>query len=598
VSGGSLLVIAVVQLALTAAPGVAATLLGIRCGVRNVPVLIGIGLAGSGVTAMVAFWVYYAVPRAGGLWAYAVLLASIALTVWTWPEVSRHRALLRELTVPLGLWALASLFILFFGFLHGETEYPLVTALSRFAMQPSLFNNDHLIPLFFSDWMFAGSHGAPPDYYGWLLSDRPPLQIGYVLTQRVFGWDTTGTHYTALGVGLQQFWIVGMWALLVATRVSRRTISLVVVAALLSDVAIVNSFFVWPKLLAAAFVLAGLALVAAPGESPLRRRPLTIVLLGVLVALAFLSHGTAVFGLISLAVVVLWRGLPNWRWLCAGTATMLVLVLPWIAFQHFENPPGDRLAKWSLAGVAPIDKRGAAETIIDEYRRVGLGGALENKFQNFLTMAGGDAADRPVEGWEPFGDVITELGDMGSAVAHGRLAVAISKAREIRYWHLLWTLGILLLALPLIAVGRLKGRWRDTADWRFARFCLLVCGVGTLAWGLLMFGNEAGRAIVITACLALPLLAIAGIVAGLRATYPRLVGWFVGANAITVLILYVPVVAPAPNNSYSGFATIAAVVSLVGFVKLAFSGASDPASRGSDSLHAPVQDLGPKIVAD
>ena len=57
------------------------------------------------------------------------------------------------------------------------------------------------------------------------------------------------THYEALGVVLQQLWIIGMWALLIAARVSRRTRSLAIVAALVSDVAITNGFFVWPKLL-------------------------------------------------------------------------------------------------------------------------------------------------------------------------------------------------------------------------------------------------------------------------------------------------------------------------------------------------------------
>jgi hypothetical protein len=573
VSGGTLLVLAVVQLVLTAVPGVAAALLGVRFGVRDLPVLLGIGLAGSGAAAMLTFWVYYLVPRAGGPCAYVVLFGSIAALVWTWPIVSRHRDLLRRLAVPLGLWALASFFIVFFGYLHGAPEYALVMPSSRFAMQPSLFTGDHYIPLFFSDWVFSGSPGSPPDFYGWLFSDRPPLQVGYVLTQRVFGWDATGTHYMALGIGLQQFWVVGMWALLSAARVSRWTRSLAIVAALVSDVAIVNGFFVWPKLLAASFVLAALALMVAPGKSPLRARPLTVVLVGALAGLAFLSHGTAVFGLIPLAAVALWRGLPNWRWLCAAAMAMLVLVLPWMAFQRFEDPPGNRLLKWSLAGVVEIDDRGAGETIVDEYRKVGVGGALENKFQNFLTMVGGSPYDRPPQEGEPFGNVVTELGDMVSAFPEGRFALAVSKAREIRYWHLLWTLGLLMLALPLIAAGRLRGHWRDDVDWRFARFSLLVCGVGVVAWGLLEFGNEAGRAIVITTSLALPLLAIVGIVAGLRATYPRLVNWFVGANAVTVLLLYLPVVTPAPNNSYSGFSALFAAAGLAGFVKLAFSSA-------------------------
>ena len=574
-NGGTLLVIAVVQLAMTAAPGVAAALLSVKLGVRSVPVLLGIALAGSGVAAMLTFWVYYYVPHAGGLCAYAVLFGSIALTVWVWPAVSGHRDLLRKLSVPLGLWVLASLFILFFGFLHGHIE-DIQVPQYRFSTQPSLFASDNLIPWFFSDWMFKGGPGSPPIFEpGWLLSDRPPLQIGYVLTQRIFGWDERMTHYEVIGVVLQQFWVIGMWALLIAARVSRRTRALAMVATLVSDVVLMNGFFVWPKLLGASFVLAGLALVAVPGQSTLRSHPLTVVLLGVLAGLAYLSHGTSVFGLIPLAAIALWKGLPSWRWLAAGAAAISLLVLPWIAFQHYENPPGDRLLKWQLAGVpSPDDERGTVEALLDEYGREGVGGTLENKLQNFLTMVGGNPLDRPPEEGHPFGDVGTEYADAFNATAEGNFAEAVSKVREVRYWHLLWTLGILIFALPVIAAGRMRGHSRDGPDWRFARFCLVVCGIGALAWGLLLFGNEVGRTIVIAGSMALPLLAMVGVVAGLRATYPRLVNWFVGANVVTVLILYLPKLAPVTDNHISGFAALAALASLAGFVKLAFSARS------------------------
>jgi hypothetical protein len=577
-SGGSLLLLAVVQLTLTALPGVAIVLLAVRLGVRDVPVLLCLGLAGSGVAAMGSFWAYYEFPRAGAPCAYALLFGSVAAIVWARAELSRHRVLMRQLAVPLGLWALASLFIVFFGYLHdgsiySGTEYPLLTPSFRFAMNPSLFTGDHEVANYFSNWLYAGSPGSPPEYFGWLFSDRPPLQIGYVMSQRVFGWDEKGAHYMMLAIGLQQLWLIGMWALMVAAKVSRRTLSLAVVAAFVSDVAIVNGFFVWPKLLAAAFVLAALALLVAPGESPLRRRPATVVLLATLAGLAYLAHGTAVFGLIAVALVALWRGLPNWRWLGAGLAALLILVVPWMAFQHYEDPPGNRLLKWSLAGVVEIDDRGALDTIVDEYERVGVGGALENKFENFWTMAGGSAFDRPAKDDEAFGGLFTETGDMVSAAAHGEFGLAISKAREIRYWHLLWTLGLLVFALPVIAFGRLRGNWQGDSDWRFAKLSLIVSALATVAWCLLMFGDEAGRAIMITASLAVPLLAIAGIVAGLRATYPRLVGWFVAANAITVLLIYLPIVTPVIDNSISAFAALLAAAALAGFVRLAFSSA-------------------------
>jgi 4-amino-4-deoxy-L-arabinose transferase-like glycosyltransferase len=574
-TGGSLFVLVAVHLVLTAMPGVAATLLAVHKGVRAVPLLLCLALAAGGVAAMAVFWAYYLGAGFGHFCAYALFFGSVGVAAWLWPAVSRvHRDLLRQLAVPLGLWALGSVFLVFFGFLHGGAEAPLETASYRFSTQPSPFASDSSIPAFFSDWMYAGAPGSPPIFPPeWHLSDRPPLQAGYVLAQRVFGWDTTGTHYQVLGVILQQLWIVGMWALLLAARVSARTRALAIVVALLCDVAIVNGFYVWPKLLGTAFVLAALALVVAPRESTLREQPWTVVLLGALAALAFLAHGTSVFGLIPVAAVALWRGLPDWRWLAAGAAVLLLLFVPWAAFQRYEDPPGNRLAKWSLAGVAEIDDRGVLETITDEYSQAGVGVTVENKLENFLTMAGGNPAEgEPVEGQVPFGDVFTEIGDAATAVGEGRFGVAASKVREIRHWHLLWTLGILLFALPLIAFGRWRGDWRDDLDWKFARLCLLVCAIGVGAWGLLMFGSVTGRAVVTQGTLALPLIAIAGVVAGLRATYPRLAPWFVAANALTVLVLYLPRLAPELDNSFDAFAEVASLLSLVGFLALAFSG--------------------------
>jgi hypothetical protein len=566
-------VLVVVHLVLTAMPGIAAALLAIRGGVRAVPLLLCIGLAASGVAAMAVFWAYYLTAGLGSFSAYGLFFGSVGVALWLRPEIARHGALLRQLAVPLGLWALASSFVVFFGFLHGGAEEALATGSYRFSTQPSPFASDSGIPAFFSDWMFAGAPGSPPIFPPeWHLSDRPPLQAGYVLTQRVFGWDVTGTHYQVLGVILQQLWIVGLWALLLAARVSDRTRALAIVAGLVSDIAIVNGFYVWPKLLGAAFVLAALALVVAPRGSTSKEQPWTILLLAALAALAYLAHGTSVFGLIPVAAVALWRGLPNWRWIAAGVAVLLLLVGPWSAFQRFEDPPGNRLMKWSLAGVVEIDRRGVLETLADEYGEAGVAGTIENKLENFLTMAGGNpAVGAPAEGAVPFGDVITETGDTVTALGEARFGDAASKIREIKHWHLLWTLGIFLLALPVIALGRLRGHWRDERDWRFARFSLLVSAIGVSAWGLLMFGEVAGRAVVTQGTLAIPLVAMAGVVAALRATYPRLADWFVAANAITVLIVYLPKLAPELDNSYDAFAEVAAIASLAAYVMLAFS---------------------------
>jgi hypothetical protein len=584
-SGGNLFVLAAVQLALTAMPGIASTLLAARLGVRDVPALLGIGLVGSGATALLAFWVYLEASPLGGYCAYAIFFGAIALAVWCRPTVARERDLLKQLSIPLALWALGAFFVVFFGFLHGGTEVALQTGASRFSSQPTQLASDNFIPSFFSDWIFSGHPGSAPIFEpGWHFSDRPPLQIAYVLAQRVFGWDTTTLHYQLLGVILQQLWIVGLWAVLTAARVAPRTRSLTVVAALLSDVTILNGFFVWPKLLAASFVLAALALVVAPGKSPLRARPWTTVLVGALAALAYLAHGSALFGLIPLVVIAIYRGLPSWRWVAAGVAAALVLVLPWTAYQHYGGPPGNRVVKWALTGVTKIDDRGVGGEIIHAYSQAGLGGALDNKLENFLTMAGGGPnteVGSKIE-WIHFSSAFTDTTNAIEDIGEGRFGAAVSEVRESRFSHLLWSLGILILGLPLIVVGRLRGVRREGNDWRFARLCLFVSGFGVLVWGLLMFGNPQSRAIVIQGSLAIPLLAIAGIVAGLRATYPRWAPWFVGVNAVTVVALYAPVLSPAPGTSYSAFAAVATAVSLAGFVAVAFS-ATKRSCQPSDS---------------
>ncbi|MCW2987905.1 MAG: hypothetical protein JWM24_843 [Solirubrobacterales bacterium] len=577
-SGGNLLVLAVVQLALTALPGIASTLLAMRLGARSVPVLLGIGLAGSGATALLAFWAYYLAPSLGGVCAYAIFFGSVALAIWCRPVAAEQKRLLRALSVPFGLWALGALFLIFFGFLHGGTEVALQTGATRFASQPTQLASDNFIPSFFSDWVFAGHPGSPPIFEpGWHFSDRPPLQVAYVLAQRIFGWDTTTLHFQLLGVILQQLWIVGLWALLTAARVSNRTRSLTMIAAFLSDVTILNGFFVWPKLLAAAFALAALALVVAPGGSPLKARPWTTVLLGALVALAYLSHGSAVFALIPLAVVAIRRGMPHWRRLAAGAAAALVLILPWAAYQHYGDPPGNRVVKWALAGVTKIDDRGTLDEVVHAYREAGIGGALHNKLENFLTMAGGgpDTTVGPRAEWIHFGSAFTDTADAAEAVAEGRFGTAVSAIRESRFSHLLWSFGILILALPLIVIGRIRGKRREGEDWSFARLCLFVFGFGTLIWGLLLFGNPQARAIVIQDSLAMPIVAIAGLLAGLRATYPRWATWLVAANAVTVVLLYVPALEPTPGSSYSPFAAVAAAAALAGFAALAFSARSE-----------------------
>jgi hypothetical protein len=549
-----LLLLLTARLALTGLPFVAAALYAARMGVRQLPVLLAIGLAASGAVAMLGFWSYYGDPVMGESFSYLVLFGSIALICWSLYGGRLSPDLLRGLGTPLALWALGSAFLLLLGFVHGGTESPLTTAAIRFS---HLLPPDNEIPRFYAEWFFAQGHdGVPPVFPGeWLASDRPPLQVGYVLSQRPFGWDQDGLNYQVLGVVLQQLWIVGLWALLVAARVGRVTRALAMVAAVAGNLAIVNGFFVWPKLLPAAMLLAVAALVMTPLWAELRRSLWAAGLIAALCALAMLGHGSSVFGILPLVLIAAYRGLPSWRWIAVGAAVGVVMMASWSAFQKYDSPPGDRLLKWSLADVTEIDDRGAAETIVDSYREVGIEGALENKVDNFVTMTGGAPAFNGIE----------------DAIRTGDAEGIVRAFRAVWFFYLLPSLGLLLLAPVAMAAAWRRAR-HDGAEWSLALSSFAVFAIGAVSWALLMFGDLESRAIIHVGSYLLPLLGIAGAVVGLRAVYPRLALYLVGANVLFTLAIYAPSLDPPAGSGYSVLAAVLAAASLAGFGAVALGG--------------------------
>ncbi len=563
-----LLLLLAAHFVLAALPLVAAALCAARMGIRQLPVLLAIGLAASGAVAMLAFWSYYADPLAGEAFSYLVLFGSILLVGWTLYGGGLDSALLRRLATPLLLWGLGSAFILFLGFVHGGTEEPLLTATTRFSHP---LPSDNAIPLFYADWFFENGHdGVPPALWSeWLASDRPPLQVGYVLSQRSFGWDDAGLNYQVLGVVLQQLWIVGLWALLVAAGVGRLTRGLAMVAVLLSGLAMVNGFFVWPKLLPAAMLLAVAALVMTPLWAALRRNLWAAGLIAALCALAMLGHGASVFGIVPLVAIAAYKGPPSWRWIGVAAAVGIALMAPWSAFQAYDSPPGNRLVKWTLAGSPEIDDRGTLEAIVDAYGEAGFDGAIDNKAQNFITMSGGAQA----------------LDGLDAAVQTSDLEQVVRTLRIIIFFYLLPSMALLLLG-PVAMAAAWRSRSRNPAEWRFALTCFAFFAIGAVVWGLLLFGNENDRTVIHVSTYLLPLLGMCGAVVGLRAAFPRFALYYVGFVALFGLAIYAPVLDPPRGSAYEPLAAILAACGLVGFVIAALRGdgtagpAAVPASGG------------------
>ncbi len=554
-ANGELIAGLAAHLILLGLPGVAAAVFATRCGVRDLPVTLGIALAASGASAFLAFAAYYAGPTIGQSWDFLLLFGSILLLVWIWREGRLERSQLAPLAVPLLLWLFGTCFVVFLGFVHGGTQEAIPMSALRFSGQ---LPSDNDIPRYFTEWFATHGHANPPPIYppDWLMSDRPPLQIGYELAQRGFLSTERGLHYELLAAGVQGLWIVGMWAVLCAARLRARTRALAMFAAMVSDVAILHGFFVWPKLIAAAFLLAALALVISPAWSRSRHDVRVGALIGALLALAMLSHGSSLFGVIPLVLIAAYRGLPSWRWIGVAALAGIALMGPWTAYQHYADPPGNRLLKWQIGGDIELDSKGTLEAIEDGYSEAGWDGALQYKEENFGEMIG-----------------LPRARDEGKIAIDeleaGRLGAAVEKIRGIRFFCLLPFLGIFLIA-PFVMIAARRRSDRNREEWRFALLCFAFLGIACLFWGLLLFGTPDSRATIHVGSLAVPLLGLVGCVAGLRSVFPRLAAAVVAVNVVFVLALYVPSLTPPADTSYSPITAILALASLAGFAFVAF----------------------------
>jgi hypothetical protein len=525
-----------------------------RRGVTRTPILVAIALLGSGMVGFLAWWFTYAGVMIGETFSFFAFIGSLLLGGWCLWKGNLDRAILRRLGEPLALWILGSAFLVFLGFLHGGTNLPLGMATTRFSHP---LPSDPEIPKYFIDWFAVHGHsGTVPIFPGeWMFSDRPPLQVGFGLYQHPFHSDLNGLDYEVMGVVLQQLWIVGLWALLDAVGINRRLRGLTMIAVLVSGLAIVNGFFVWPKLLPAAFLLAAAALVLTPLWDQVRRSYWGAGLVVALCGLAMMGHGSSVFAIIPLALVAAWRGMPSWRWLGVAVLVGIIVMAPWSAYQKWGDPPGDRLTKWTLAGDPGGDDLTTGEAVRKAYSEAGFSGTVDNKWANFKEMLGIG------QGWET-----------AKAALEGNLENAVRDFRILNFFYLLPSFTLLLLS-PIAML--LFGRWRDRdgPEWGFALRSFVVLVIGALLWGLLVFGTPIDITLLHIFSYALPLLAMAGAVAGLYSVLPRFTYVWVSIFAVLSLALYVPSLDPLEGTSYSPLAAILAALAVAGYALVALGSA-------------------------
>ena len=375
-------------------PGVALLSVVARYRALGPATAFGLLLTGSGGAAMAGFWAWYASPHFGRQFDVALGLVSVA-TIALFGRRGDLRA--AGLSVPLLLALAIGLAFTGLAFIQGNgtAEHAVSLISSRYWR-----TRDNTLPLLLATRVAAHARLSGHLVGDWLYSDRPPLQSGFALLQ----WPLWRAYdrqaaYQLFATGLSASWLPALWVVLRVRGVGQWRTLVVVLATALSGFVFLNVLYVWPKMLAGTLALAALAIVLS--RDPADRRLTSGIVAVALVTFSLLAHGGTAFAVLAL-IPFAWRlrHLVTARAVAAGGAVLLAGYLPWALYQHFVDPPGDRLLKWMLAGMPDVGPQGFLSTVVRQYHLLSVHELLADKADNVAALVANPAAWK-VQGAEP-----------------------------------------------------------------------------------------------------------------------------------------------------------------------------------------------------
>lgn len=506
----------------------------------------------SGVTAYGSFFAYVVSPLLGRV--YSIGIFGVAAGVVSFRPAVRgylrfvmfHRDVLTPLLLALCMGFTYTGSTLLYG---GEVHVSLV-ANSRYRdpLPP-----DNILPRLVAERVVDGIRGEP-FIADWLSSDRPPLQAAVeTMVSPFIPKGSRELNYQALATMLQLLVIPAGWILLRRLGLNFLSTLGVVSATALSGTVALNSTYVWPKLLCAAYSILAIAAliplansdqvarsrtllpVSLPAGLPLRMP--SGLLAGTGLGLSFAAHGGALFVMLPIiCVLIVAFGLSVWRSTRAdgvvntktgpseivglGAGVLIVSALlfaPWLGYQRVVAPPGNRLLKWHLAGVVDIDQRSFGQAMIDRYTTPPLREVVANKTSNIREL------------FNParfVADIIPVLGADNS----------IDRVRQREFGHLGNSVSISVTGIGMGLVGWLLKRRRS----RELTVGLLGLGSGvlaTLVWCLVLYGPKA--TLPHQGSLAVPLLLIGSSALLAASAHRWLLGAFVAISAYKVTRVWI-----------------------------------------------------------
>lgn len=437
------------------------------------------GLLGLGLVAHLAWMLTWADRWAVVAFAGVVVAGAVAVLVRT--RAWRLLGVAAPLTLLTG-----SLMLLAVGhtFLFGGATEPFLTAQYRYVG----LMVDNELPYLFGHhlWNDLSTHGFVGDWNG---SDRPPLQSGLLLLLRpvamLFGVPADAAVESvpaqqwgmAAGVVAQYCWAPAAYSLLRAVGFSARP-ALVATAFLQTTPLMVwNSTFTWPKLMAAAYGVAGLAVLVTALRDRTRSPVLPVTAASMLAMLGYLAHGSTAFAgpmLVGLGGAVLWRsGAAIWLRVGVGSAAVAAgLYAPWSAYATWADPSHARLLKWYFAGETVAGTTPFVEVLRQAYATTPLSEHLGNR------------AESLARAFDPQLDAHLDLGSRWA-----------ESSRASDFFSPWWALGIsTLLVLAAWSVWALHSararRWHREPSLAVSGGLILSGVVSMVVWALAVFSPE------------------------------------------------------------------------------------------------------------
>jgi hypothetical protein len=466
-------------------PAVTGLLGAVWAGVESRPAQAICALAAPCVIAYLASGFYLISPTAGLVAAIAIYIVTLTagMGVARRCGLPQVRAALRFWFGPALMAPAAAAVSLGIGFLHGGLGVPLRLAQSRYIQHPA---NDNVLPLRFAQQLEAALRPVPHHVSAaWLSSDRPPLETSvYVFLHALLplGSATPPLLYEVIGVLLQSLWLPALWCLLHAVRLPRPIIAAGLTSISVCCFVLFNSFYVWPKLFPAAFLVLLAAVLLTTEWESLRAKVSGGVACGLAAGLAMLGHEGSALALVGLAVVVLVsrRRWPRWRCALPGLGVLIALLLPWTLYQSFYDPPGTDLMKLQLAGVFPPSSLSLPIAIVRAYEKVTPEHFWQHKWSN-LTLP---FSSEPQEMSSLLS--LTENLFASSGKASNARSAAIKELNRLAFLYLLPSLGLMAFSpiAYLLAVWLRRQRGPDLS------LAGQICGflaVTILIWAFVLF---------------------------------------------------------------------------------------------------------------